>query len=269
MFRFLAVRARHRIAAFLLAFLPALAPAATVSDLWWNPSESGWGANIIEQEGTLFVTLFLYGTDGRPTWYVGPATVQVASGTGRNFTGPLYATTGPWFGSGSFNPNAVGVRQVGTVTFTATSPVRGTLSYTADGISVSRPVQRQTWKHIVLSGTYYGAIDGLSSSTCSTAEFGTPFDTTFNLTATVASGGLTGTLVMTITDAGSSMRFSGNYEQFGSLYEVSGTITISGTTYTASIRDFTADDDGIRGNLLVQGSAGCVLNLRFSAVLPG
>ena len=57
------------------------ATSTDVSDLWWNPAESGWGLQMVQESGFVFATLFIYGQDGRPTWataemqFVGPATV--------------------------------------------------------------------------------------------------------------------------------------------------------------------------------------------------
>src|SRR4051794_3341309 len=100
-----------------LVMAAGLAPATSsasiydVTGLWYNPNESGWGMNVIQQSSVLFITIFVYGPDGRPTWYVASDTRFVA-GTAVKYTGPLYATTGPYFG-GTFNPNAVSARQVG------------------------------------------------------------------------------------------------------------------------------------------------------------
>jgi hypothetical protein len=242
-----------------------------MSDLWWNPNESGWGVNIIEQQGILFITLFVYGADGKPTWLVGPDTRRVSASTSSiTYSGSLYTTSGPWFG-GSFNPANVGIRQVGSITFVATSPVKGQLSYSVDGIVVSKAVERQTWNHINLGGTYYGASDALSSSTCSlSASSQQPFFTSHSITAYVSTtNARTGTLAMTFYDGSTTMTFNGSYVQFGALYEVSGSMSFQGATYSATIRDFTADDDGIRGNLYLLSATGCYINLRFSAVRPG
>jgi hypothetical protein len=263
---------RHLIASiafFLAGCWPACSTAATMSDLWWNPNESGWGVNIIEQQGTLFVTMFVYGTDGQPTWYFGSDVREIATTSGRLFTGAFYTTVGPWFGGG-FNPNAVSVRQVGNLTFAANTPVSGTLTYSVDGVPVTKTIERQTWKHINLGGTYYGASDALSSSTCSvTGPAALPFYSAHTITATVYPNGRQGGITMTITDTSGTSTFSGNYTQYGALYEVVGTMTISGSLYNATIRDFTADDDGIRGNIYLLSAAGCYINVRFSAVRPG
>jgi len=259
------------LSALFLYLYGSQARAATFSDLWWNPNESGWGANFIQQQDIIFVTLFLYGQDGRPTWYVGPATTAVAGAATPTYSGGLYATTGPWFGASFFNPNAVGVRQVGNITFVASNQVRGTLTYSVDGVTVVKSVQRETWKHISLGGTYYGAVDILDGNACGlSGELIRPFYAVQTLTATVASSGTTGSLTFSITDTGGGVAaFSGSYVQYGSLYDVSGTLTLPGAApLTAAIRDFTADDDGIRGNLLALVGT-CTINFRFAAVRPG
>lgn len=86
-------RLRTRIAAALLtllAWLPCSSSASIydVTGLWYNPNESGWGMNVIQQSSTLFITMFVYGTDGRPTWYVASDTRLVA-GTASRYSGAL------------------------------------------------------------------------------------------------------------------------------------------------------------------------------------
>ena len=49
----------------------SLAPVTdNYTDLWWNADESGWGINFNHQGQTLFATLFTYGADGQPDWFV-------------------------------------------------------------------------------------------------------------------------------------------------------------------------------------------------------
>lgn len=154
-----------RISALLLScalILPGATLAASpfstdASDLWWNPNESGWGINLAQQGNLIFATLYVYGADGRPRWFVASdmQAQQVASGQPYNFTGTLYETTGPVF-SGPFNPGAVTRRAVGTIAFAYQPPERGTLTYSVDGATVTKAVQRQTWRANELSGTYRG-----------------------------------------------------------------------------------------------------------------
>ncbi|MEO7742325.1 MAG: hypothetical protein ABIR98_05280 [Usitatibacter sp.] len=155
------------LAAILLAACAALplqaSAAATVdySDLWFNPSEAGWGANVIQQDDTLFVTLFVYGTSSQPTWYVASSVQRV--GTGQIFSGTLYRTRGPYFG-GAFTPGAVEVTPVGTLTFTASRSSAATLAYSVDGVPVSKSVVRQTWGTENIAGSYLGAFSGTWSN---------------------------------------------------------------------------------------------------------
>ena len=252
------------VLATLLQFVSS-ARAASMTDLWWDPNESGWGVNLIEQQGTIFMTLFVYGTDGRPAWYVGPEiNLTSTTSSSRVYTGALYATTGMWFG-GAFNPSGVGVRQVGSVTFTATSPYAGTLAYSVDGVFVSKAIQRQFIRHINLSGTYYGALDFLAASTCGSSAI--PFFVTQGITATVSASGRTGNITLTTTDVGATFTFSGSYTQYGSIFYSNGLLTFQGTSLPAVLYDFTADDDGIRGNIQADGA--CRLLMRFAAVRPG
>jgi len=72
--RFLAAFA---VITFFTLSLPVRASLGTnFSDQWWNPAESGWGAAILQQYDTLFVDVFVYGPDGRPTWYTAAAYYQ-------------------------------------------------------------------------------------------------------------------------------------------------------------------------------------------------
>jgi len=85
------------------------------SDLWWNPAESGWGVNIIQQSDVLFATFFLYAPDGRARWYVASEMrcPHVPTDFAMECGGTLYETTGPVVGPG-FNADAVTRRAVGT-----------------------------------------------------------------------------------------------------------------------------------------------------------
>ena len=111
--------------------------------LWYRGEvESGWGVNIAHQGNILFATWFTYDTDGSQMWLVGP---DVRKGTGNTFTGALYRTTGPAFNSVPFNPSGVSVTQVGTITFDFSDANNGTMSYTVNGLTQSKPLVRQVF----------------------------------------------------------------------------------------------------------------------------
>ncbi len=76
-----------------------VASAATVpvnigsqyTDLWWNPQENGWGMNVVQQGETAFITLFVYGPDDKPTWYVASAAQVFAVDSERQSGLPRHA----------------------------------------------------------------------------------------------------------------------------------------------------------------------------------
>ena len=123
---------------------------ADYQGLWWNPSEPGWGIGVFEHGGPLSSILFVYGADGKPTWYIAPSLATchadfppwIAIGC----EGSIYQTTGPWFGSGPFTPSSVTVREVGEWSgyFTGamasgdTRPRELDLRVTIDGATLTR-----------------------------------------------------------------------------------------------------------------------------------
>ena len=119
------------------------AGATNRTDLWWRApggSENGWGINISHQGNLLFVTWFTYGPDGRDMWLVMPETRQAGPDT---FSGPIFRTTGPPFNSPTWNSALFSAGQpVGTATFTFTSRDAGMFSYTLDGVTQSKPIER-------------------------------------------------------------------------------------------------------------------------------
>ncbi len=119
--------------ALTCAIPPASATSFSVdnSDLWGNPAENGWGLQIVQRAEIVFVTLYLYNANNTPVWY---AAVLQPSGPTR-WTGDLMQTGGPWFGTQPFNPAAVTVARVGSMTFTPTSAREGVLSYSINGVS--------------------------------------------------------------------------------------------------------------------------------------
>ncbi len=128
-------------------------PLWNLTDLWWNPSESGWGFNVIQHpSGVMFATWFVYAADGRATWYVVPNARPIGAGTG--FFGAVYRTTGPAFCADNdpcpglpFDPAAVNVVQVGQASFDF-NPFdyeRAFMTITIEGKTVSRNVRRQSF----------------------------------------------------------------------------------------------------------------------------
>ena len=146
------------LAAALCAIaLPVLATPQyrNVTDMWFDPAESGWGLNLIHQGDALFATLFVYGNDGQPRWFVA-SSLSGGGGTGASsFSGTLRECTGPWFG-GAFNARPVQCRDVGPMHFTATDS-GASVDYIVDSVHVVKQVQRFTFRGTSLEGNYSGS----------------------------------------------------------------------------------------------------------------
>lgn len=207
------------IAVMWWAYAPPVVAHTTTdqSDLWWIPAESGWGIQFVQQETTIFATMFVYGANGQPTWYV--ATMDVSPGT-LKWSGALYATTGPWFGAVPFDPAMVTATPVGTMTFDGTLIQSGTLTYSVNGVQVMKSIVRETLKTIDFNGSYSGVLSqqGTGASCLGSANTAsTPVSFRIVETAgssasiTSASEGGTCTFLGTYTQSGHFGRIAGNY----------------------------------------------------------
>lgn len=141
------MRALKRLS-YLLAVMAALLPwfchAQNYSDIWWNPSESGWGITIADHETQLFAVWYAYDTDGAPLWLSVPG--GTFSPDRRRFSGDLYRTTGPSF-TGAFNPAAVTTTKVGTASFdfapSGFAPGSALFTWTFGSVTRTKQIQRQ------------------------------------------------------------------------------------------------------------------------------
>jgi hypothetical protein len=184
-----------------------------VTDLWWNPAESGWGMQVVQEADTIFVTLYVYDSSNNPIWYVATGVYQ------GNFlwTGDLYQTTGPWFGASVFNPDAVTATKVGTLTFIGgPSVASGTIVYSVNGVVVTKQIQRQTLRNDSYQGTYVGQFRDVL--TCSDpAQNGTVI---VPVTLTVAHPA-TSAFTMVTTGSVATCTYTGTYSQTGRFGNVS------------------------------------------------
>lgn len=118
-------------------------PVLDYTDMWWaGVAENGWGVSITQHGNIQFIVLYVYDASGNPTWVVMPTGTWNAAQTA--YSGALYRPSGSLFSAynvQSFKANA----PVGTATVTYTGPGTATLSYTIDGISGSKNIQRQIY----------------------------------------------------------------------------------------------------------------------------
>jgi hypothetical protein len=243
----------------LLAPLPALCANSftpDVSDLWWNPAESGWGLNLIQQANVLFGTFFVYGSDGRARWYVASnlASSGPSGDRSQTFRGDLYESTGPLVLSTPFDPASVARRRVGDATVQYTAPNSINLTYTVDGSSTTKALQRQTWAPNDISGYFDGVSRGARSDTC-----GDVYDYLGEMQVTQA--GTTATL-QTFHGSPSVLNcsYSGTYAQAGRMSAITGNFTCTGGAFgpsgTFTLSEIEVGPHGFMARL-EQSSTGC------------
>ena len=232
------------------------------SDLWWNANESGWGVSISHQREVVFLAFYVYGTDGKPTWYVGQGAYASVNAQGAQiFTGSMYQTNGPWFGT-TFNPNAVTTRLVGSLTFSAFLDA-ATMTYSVDGVSVTKSLTRQTYRNNDLSGEYLGAIKSIQSGCRAPYTNGN-----FNSPVTVSVSNSASTFFMTMRQPdGSSCNYSGNYTQGGRLGRSQGTyLCTTGAFGNYNAIEIEANISGFTGRYTANDNYCSVVSGRFAAM---
>jgi hypothetical protein len=196
--------------------------ATDASDLWYVANESGWGLSVNQQDSTLFAVLFVYDEGGRAAWYVAPAMRFVGTTGGIVYTGELYQTTGPFFGAGVFNPNAVTTRQVGTATFALTNLTTANFSYSVDNRAIAKTLTRQTWAIDNLSGNYLGGRVGTYAGCPAGGLSGYVEEPG---TWSIQHGGPSATL--TFTGTATTCTYNGAHAQSGHFAQLSGNFSCS------------------------------------------
>ena len=104
-----------------------------------------------------------YPSDERANWYT--ATLAFVDPATFTWSGSLYETTGPWFGTVPFNTAQVTVTPVGKITFSAPLINQATLTYDVNGVQVVKTIQRQTLVTLNFNGTYAGTLAQQSNGT--------------------------------------------------------------------------------------------------------
>ena len=220
------------------------------SDLWWIPTESGWGIQLVQRGGVIFATMFVYDPTRIPIWYTATITPQVTPFT---WSGDLYLTNGPWFGTVPFNPATVTLRKVGTLTWTGVTVTTGTLTYSVDGVVVTKSVTRQLLVYDDFSGRYAGASHSTFTG-CSN-----PLNNGTGEALSVFAVAQTGTAVTVTTSGGDVCTYSGTLTQAGQMGRISGTYTCaSGDFGSFVIFETQVNISGITGRFNVTSTpTGC------------
>lgn len=105
------------------------------TNIWWQPSESGWGLFLVDQESMQFPAWYTYGKDGKATWFIG----SVSPKQGGGYQGDVFAYTGVPFDqiSGQASDPA---KKVGEVSLNRTDD-KLRFSYTVDGETQTKQLE--------------------------------------------------------------------------------------------------------------------------------
>ena len=247
--------------------LTGIASAASFStdqsDLWYIQAESGWGMQLVQRGSTIFATLFVYGPNGTPTWYVAN---MLPTGAAFQWSGDLYATTGPWFGTVPFNPANVTVAKVGTMTWTGQTVTTGNVSYTVNGVPVSKNVVRQTLVFENYSGHFGGAIHEVNTG-CANPNFNGTFENLGILD--IAQNGSSVSIVTQPLNA-AVCTYSGMLTQYGQMGDVAGTYACTnGEAGTFEAFELQVTEFSVTGHFVSSAMSGPAVGCHGSGYFGG
>lgn len=258
------------LAVAALALHAAQAPATNVTtdvtDIWWPTSEAGWGIQLVQNADIVFATLYVYGTENQPLFFV--AALENPPGSTGTWTGTLYVSHGAWFGT-AWSPALAGEVPVGTMTFALTGIGTGTLDYTVGATSVHKTIDRQALKLEDNSDTYRITHTWATSGTgCTAADAFAP-----------ASGPATGQLQIVNVDADTAVvnwqpkltpvefcSASMSYTQLGRFGQYQGTLNCPARSGTFTLFEIANRVKGLSGRYTIDWTYGCRHQGRFGGV---
>jgi hypothetical protein len=247
----------------LACAIPARATSFSTdnSDLWWNPAESGWGLQTIQRADVIFVTLYLYDSSNKPVWYAAVLNYSAAT----NWSGDLMETNGPWFGTQPFNPAAVTVARVGSMSFAPTSVSDGALSYSINGVSITKHIERMTIRYDDYNGNYIGMLAYAAEGCPNPSDRGLSNN---RIDFSIMQSGTSMSMISQQQGTVAVCTSSGNYGQdgqFGNTTQVTGSCTDgSGANAVTTYYQMNVTPSGISMNFTSPssnpGSKGCTMN---------
>lgn len=109
-----------------------------VSDVWWNPQESGWGLFLNQRGNQLFAAWYSYAEDGSPLFLI-----ATAEGDGEVFRGPVFRQqNGTPYTEIAGQPASPGADTLGEVEFRFTNGRSGRFRYTLGDLQQEKAIER-------------------------------------------------------------------------------------------------------------------------------
>ena len=234
----------------VLCIASSLTQAANnFQDWWWDPSQSGMGLNVGQQNDTLFVAWFNYGDDTKASFLTMGGVLN-----GNALTGTLYRNTGPAPGP-NYNPAQVKQIAVGTATISFNSNTDATLTYSYDNKAGNMALQRFSFAEPNLNQAWL-ALDTNTITNCSNPTFNGSSSEIRNVKIQKSSG-----TNFTITDTsldGKDVCTASMVGQYaGSRLTANGSLVCNGgSASTATIDDLTIQSDFLNLFYTVTGMQG-------------
>jgi hypothetical protein len=258
-----------RLAVFWIAALGLASPAfgtafsTNNSDIYNATNESGWAIELVQQADVTFATIYTYDANMNPIFY--SATLFVG-GTGASgnviWTGDLIVSTGPWFG-GAFDESKVVRRKVGVMNYVPQGTTGGAVSFTVDGVVVTKQISRVTLRQDDYGGIYQGTYKIVASGCTNPSDNGTFF---INAVFTVTQGTNALTVVTSEPD-GNSCTFPGDYVQFGQFGDSLGSFTCTnGIKGSNQFFEMNVTPTDFRGRIAGTDNFGCTLTGSIAGV---
>jgi hypothetical protein len=240
---------KNTLAALAAALASLAASAGTYSDLWFDPQQPGWGVSIVQQLETAFVTLYVHGPDGKPTWYVASEAHVTAYGAGALpiFRGTLYRTEGSWH-AGPYEAANAKLIPVGEVHLETLAKDRMRVHYSVDGTNLVKEITRYTFQQPMDLANYVAQFN------LRQARDGAPFGMLYvQADMLVHFDPQTGQGFVRVDDQlGRRCEYRGPYQVAGKLIRMSGTFTCNaGDTRegTFEMTDVEVTANGLTGYL--------------------
>jgi predicted dienelactone hydrolase len=147
-------------------------PTPNFGGLWWAApagSEAGWSLNVAHQGDVIVAAWNTYDVNGNAWWLSMPA-LKVAPNT---YSGTLYETRGSPFDA-PFDPSQVMNTTVGTGTLTFSDAGSGTFSYTANGVTQTKPITKFVFASPVPVCTFGSSIPPVQATNYQGLWWGAP-----------------------------------------------------------------------------------------------
>jgi len=245
--------------------VPALGSAFSTnnSDIYNAVNESGWAVELVQQADVIFATIYTYDANMNPIFY---STTLFVGGTGPSgnaiWVGDLIVSNGPWFG-GAFDESKVVRRKVGTMNYVPQDTAGGTVSFTVDGVVVTKQISRVTLRQDSYAGIYQGTYKIVASGCTNPSDSGIFYiDAVFTVTQ-----GTNALTVVTSESDGNSCTYPGDYVQFGQFGDSRGSFTCTnGITGVNRFFEMNVTPTDFRGRILGNDNFGCSLTGSFAGI---